>query len=117
MKDVSRGKTEKQDYKSVDETIIKKLGDCKETQNEDGKFAALMVGIKVKTPVKAAKVLLCSQGIIEDLFLSSLQARNCIYPSLEKFNDFPMSTNRSGLEWGYTPAIGLVGIDIVPCEE
>ena len=52
----------------------------------------LIVGIHIRAAVRAAKVLVCSEGILENLSLSSLQARNCIYPSLEKFYDFHMST-------------------------
>ena len=45
VKDRSEGKTEKQDYKCVNRTIMKKLGDCEETQSEGGRFSVLIVGI------------------------------------------------------------------------
>ena len=43
IKDESEGKTEKQDYKDVHRTIIKKIGDYKETKSEDGIFSVLIV--------------------------------------------------------------------------
>lgn len=56
LKDVGEGKTEKQDYKDPNRAIIKKLGDCKKTQSEGGRFSVLIVGIYIRTAVKAAKV-------------------------------------------------------------
>lgn len=111
------GKTEKQDYKGVHGTIAKNLGYYKEAQSEERWVSVLIVGIYVRTTMKAADALVCSEGILEYFSLSSLRARNCSYPSLEKFNDFPMPTQRSDPEGGLTSAIGPDRIDIVPCEQ
>lgn len=43
FKDGGEGKTEKQDYKCVHSTIMKKLGDCEETQREGGEFSVLII--------------------------------------------------------------------------
>lgn len=69
-KDVGGGNAEKQDYNDVYETIIKKLGDCKGTQIEDGRLSVLIVEIYNRTTMKAAKVLVCSEGVLENLSLT-----------------------------------------------
>ena len=66
--DVGGRKTEKQGYKDVHRTIIKKLGDCKETKSEGGRFSVLIVGIHIGSAVKAAKVLVCSEWMSEISF-------------------------------------------------
>ena len=90
FKDVGEGKTEKHGYKKIHGMIIKKLGDFKETQSENGRFSALIVGVYIRTVVKAAKVYVCSERILENLSLCSLWAINGSYPSLENFYDFPV---------------------------
>ena len=55
FKHAGGGKTEKQDYKGIQGTIRKKLGDCKDSQNKDGRLAMLIVGIDIRTTMKAPR--------------------------------------------------------------
>ena len=45
-----------------------KLGGCKGTQSEDGRFCVLTVGIYLRTAVKAAKVLVQRRDIRQSHF-------------------------------------------------
>ena len=77
-----------------------KLGGCKELRVRAG--AVLIEGIYMRTVVEAASVLIYGEWMSRYHSLSLIRARECSYPSLEKFYDFPMPTYRSGLERGLT---------------
>ena len=93
------------------------LGDCLGTQNEHARLAMVRVGINIGTVMKATGVRVGGEGVLENLSLRLIRARNFSYPRLEKLYDFPMPTYRSDQEWCLPPAIWPVGIDIVPCEQ
>ena len=57
-----------------------------------GGLPVLIVGVYIRTAVKAANVHVCSEGILENLSWSLIRARKCSYPSFEKIYDFHMPT-------------------------
>ena len=71
----------------------------------------------MRTVIEEASVLVCGEWMLRYHSLSLMRARDCSYPSLEKFYDFPMPTYRSGLERGLTLIVSYARVDIVPCKQ